>query len=221
MGKFNKRDRSSGGGRFGNDRGFRKNDRSERPTMFRAVCSDCGRDCEVPFRPTGDKPVFCSSCFGEKKGAGSGGFEKRHSERANYREKQMFQAICDKCHKECEVPFKPSSDKPVYCSECFEKGSNNSRDNGAIKKDQYKKEFEILNNKLDDILKMLLSNTKVEKIAKEEKSTAVLTKKPTEKKRDIKKKEVTEKTTVSKKAALSKKTDKKTVKKVGVKKKSK
>lgn len=35
-------------------------------TMFRATCSECGNSCEVPFRPTGDKPVYCNNCFGKK-----------------------------------------------------------------------------------------------------------------------------------------------------------
>ncbi|HRZ30656.1 MAG TPA: hypothetical protein P5274_03285 [Candidatus Paceibacterota bacterium] len=50
----------SGGSRFGSDRGP--------VTMHKAVCSDCGNDCEVPFRPTGDKPIFCSDCFSAKRG---------------------------------------------------------------------------------------------------------------------------------------------------------
>lgn len=32
---------------------------------------------------------------------------------------QMFPATCDKCHKQCEVPFRPSGSKPVYCKDCF------------------------------------------------------------------------------------------------------
>jgi len=31
--------------------------------MYKAECSKCGRVCEVPFRPNGKKPVFCSNCF--------------------------------------------------------------------------------------------------------------------------------------------------------------
>lgn len=53
-----------GGGRFGRDRN-RGGDRE----MFSAVCSNCGKDCQVPFRPTGSKPVYCSDCF-EKQGGG-------------------------------------------------------------------------------------------------------------------------------------------------------
>ena len=38
--------------------------------MFDATCADCGNACKVPFQPNGDKPVFCSDCFGSKKNAG-------------------------------------------------------------------------------------------------------------------------------------------------------
>ncbi|MBI1933318.1 MAG: hypothetical protein HYS24_12350 [Ignavibacteriales bacterium] len=36
---------------------------SERPLMHRATCDHCGKDCEVPFKPTSGKPIYCSSCF--------------------------------------------------------------------------------------------------------------------------------------------------------------
>lgn len=39
--------------------------------------------------------------------------------RGGDREVTMHKAICDECKKSCEVPFRPSSDKPVYCNECF------------------------------------------------------------------------------------------------------
>lgn len=57
--------RSFAGGRdFGGNRGgFGRGNRE----MFKATCANCGRECEVPFRPSGDKPVYCSDCF-EKMG---------------------------------------------------------------------------------------------------------------------------------------------------------
>ena len=33
--------------------------------MHPVVCAQCGIDTTVPFRPTGDKPVYCSDCFGQ------------------------------------------------------------------------------------------------------------------------------------------------------------
>lgn len=35
--------------------------------------------------------------------------------------KEMHKAVCADCKKECEVPFKPREDRPVYCRDCFSK----------------------------------------------------------------------------------------------------
>jgi len=51
---------SSGGGGGGYDRGPRE--------MFTATCSNCGREAQVPFRPTSGKPVYCSDCFRSMRG---------------------------------------------------------------------------------------------------------------------------------------------------------
>ena len=57
---------NGGGGRpsFGGSRG---GDRGP-VTMHKAVCDECHKNCEVPFRPSGDKPIYCSECFGDKRG---------------------------------------------------------------------------------------------------------------------------------------------------------
>lgn len=39
----------------------------------------------------------------------------------NFRERVLYKAVCADCRKECEVPFKPSGERPVYCKECFSK----------------------------------------------------------------------------------------------------
>ena len=54
-------------GRF-NDREGDDNERQERrrPGMFDATCTKCGKSCQVPFRPTGSKPVLCSDCFAKQ-----------------------------------------------------------------------------------------------------------------------------------------------------------
>ncbi len=31
--------------------------------MYPIVCGECGTDAMVPFRPRGDRPVYCSDCF--------------------------------------------------------------------------------------------------------------------------------------------------------------
>ncbi len=52
--------------RGGRDGGFR---RSFGPReMHKAVCSECGAECEVPFKPAEGKPVYCKECYAKKKG---------------------------------------------------------------------------------------------------------------------------------------------------------
>jgi CxxC-x17-CxxC domain-containing protein len=42
--------------------------------MYPAVCSECGKETQVPFQPRGDKPVYCSECFAARRQpAGFGG----------------------------------------------------------------------------------------------------------------------------------------------------
>ena len=53
---------SSGGGYGGG--GYR--DRGPRE-MFAATCSNCGREAQVPFRPSGSKPVYCADCFATRR----------------------------------------------------------------------------------------------------------------------------------------------------------
>jgi CxxC-x17-CxxC domain-containing protein len=44
-------------------------DRPGRP-MFAVVCFECGADCEIPFKPSSNRPVYCKICFAKRK-AGS------------------------------------------------------------------------------------------------------------------------------------------------------
>jgi len=45
-------------------------DSYDKPRLHDAICNECGKDCKVPFRPSGSKPVFCSECFEQKGGGG-------------------------------------------------------------------------------------------------------------------------------------------------------
>lgn len=67
---FNSRPSFSRGGNFGGK--FSKGGDDRRVEMHKATCANCGKSCEVPFRPNGEKPVYCSDCFGEMKGATPG-----------------------------------------------------------------------------------------------------------------------------------------------------
>jgi CxxC-x17-CxxC domain-containing protein len=61
---------SSYGGGYSSDSG-----RAPRE-MFSATCSSCGQEAQVPFQPSSNKPVYCSSCFQQRSGARSGGYSR-------------------------------------------------------------------------------------------------------------------------------------------------
>ena len=44
--------RGGGGGSYGGPR-----------EMHKATCSECAQECEVPFKPTDGRPVYCRDCF--------------------------------------------------------------------------------------------------------------------------------------------------------------
>ena len=168
---FKKSDKSGGqsGKRdFGRGNGFNRRD-SGRPEMHKAICDKCGAECEVPFKPTGDRPVFCSNCFEKPDRENSGRPQGNNFQRPSFGDRRRYEAVCDKCGKECEVPFKPTLGKPIYCEQCFKK-EKHDRGKGP---DQFKQQFEILNAKLDEILSALNPNAspravKEEKIVKAE-----------------------------------------------------
>ena len=116
--------RGSGGG--GGNRGSGSGRDRERPVMHKAICSDCGKECEVPFRPTGDKPVFCSDCFKNK----------RDDNPTNYRDRGNRN-------------FDERNSRPRFDNkQSYQKDSGENAEN-------YKTQFEMLNTKLDKILKRL------------------------------------------------------------------
>lgn len=152
-----------GGKRFGKGDFGKRNfdDRGSRP-LYKAVCFECGNSCEVPFKPTNDRPVYCNNCF--KKGDNGGNLKR--SDVRNYEDRDegryserppMFKAICEECGSSCEVPFKPTGNKPVYCNNCFKKDGGNHRNGGNKDLEAMKEQFEIFNIKLDRILKILTS----------------------------------------------------------------
>lgn len=124
--------RGFGGGAFrgGSGGGFKGRNsfggRPEgRPSMHRATCDECGNPCEVPFKPTSGKPLYCHDCF--KKNGGPD-MAPRRSEGRDY-------------------------DRPSYApKESSGKNSNNNLE-------QFKKQFDILNDKLDKISNLLLDLT--------------------------------------------------------------
>ena len=52
---------SYGGSSYGSSGGY-----GSQREMHDAVCAQCGKDTQVPFRPSGDRPVYCSDCFSKQ-----------------------------------------------------------------------------------------------------------------------------------------------------------
>lgn len=79
------------------------------------------RDCAAEFVFTANEQAFyqekgfenepqrCPSCRAAKKQQARGGAQR-----------QMHAATCAGCGIETTVPFKPTSDRPVYCKECYQ-----------------------------------------------------------------------------------------------------
>jgi CxxC-x17-CxxC domain-containing protein len=176
FGRQRGKDRPSG--RFGSKGSFRggfdKGDRYSRPGMHKATCDECGATCEVPFKPTGGRPVFCNNCFGNQ----SGGFRPGKSsgsrqQRLRHAERQMHQAVCAACGASCQVPFRPTSDKPIYCDNCFGKvGSSNQSD--KVSQDVLQA-INGLSAKIDSLVKTLAPEPSSKQATSEKKPTAKTT----------------------------------------------
>jgi CxxC-x17-CxxC domain-containing protein len=101
------------------------------------VCADCGQPfvfsaSEQDFynQRSFTEPKRCSNCRAARKaarGESGGGYSDRNGEssynRSSYGDdrapREMFDAVCSTCGKDTQVPFRPTSGKPVYCSDCF------------------------------------------------------------------------------------------------------
>ena len=83
------------------------------------TCKDCGNEFvftagEQEFyaeRGFQNEPQRCKACRDERK-------------QATKAPREMFTAVCAECGGEAKIPFQPSDDRPVYCSECFAKKRN-------------------------------------------------------------------------------------------------
>lgn len=95
---------------------------NERPKeYFKTTCADCGNECEVPFVPTEGKPVYCKDCYANHRPVRDRESRGRYGDRRRPREREFFTVKCAECGNECDVPFKPTEGKPVYCRDCFQK----------------------------------------------------------------------------------------------------
>ncbi len=137
--RFGAPDSRGGGGRSFGNRDFGGNRGGDRE-MFKAVCSNCGKECEVPFRPTNGKPVFCRDCFRENNGGDNRRTESRPDTRRDSR---------------------PSFDSRPSPRPDF--GGGRPSDSNS-----YKEQFDALNYKLDRILKILVPAVSVKSQSSEQ-----------------------------------------------------
>ncbi len=87
-------------------------------------CRECGQDFvfsagEQEFyqlKGLMNEPGRCPECRAKRRTAMA---QARTSGERPQRE--MFKTVCAECGGEAEVPFVPKTDKPVYCSACFER----------------------------------------------------------------------------------------------------
>jgi CxxC-x17-CxxC domain-containing protein len=99
------------------------------------TCADCGQEfvfsaSEQQFyadRGFSD-PRRCSNCRQTRKqqrnasGGGYGGYDSGMGGGGGYRDRaprEMHEATCSSCGRTAQVPFRPTSGKPVYCDDCF------------------------------------------------------------------------------------------------------
>jgi CxxC-x17-CxxC domain-containing protein len=84
------------------------------------ACKDCGAEftftaSEQEFyaeKGFTNEPQRCKSCRVARKGNSRGGSR-------DGAQRQMYDAVCAECGKACQVPFQPSTDRPIKCSDCF------------------------------------------------------------------------------------------------------
>jgi CxxC-x17-CxxC domain-containing protein len=98
-------------------------------------CRECGREFiftageQEFFAQKGftNEPGRCPECRASRK-ARTGGGASYDSDRdyggggyGGGGRREMFTAVCSECGQPAYVPFQPRTDKPVYCSSCFER----------------------------------------------------------------------------------------------------
>jgi CxxC-x17-CxxC domain-containing protein len=181
-----------------------------------------------------NKPDFNGG--GNRSGFGGRPEFKRHDSRDQERS-QMHTATCDECHKQCEVPFRPTGEKPVYCRECFAKRRESSPESFP-KREHSNRDFprrdfspspaphaQAQDKRIDDLKRQLDAvNSKVDLLLQIVRGDAPAAPKQPEKKVEPKSAPVVKADVVVKKAVMSPKKEEKKAskaeKKVGVQKKA-
>ena len=78
------------------------------------VCKDCGQ--EFVFT-AGEQEFYAEKGFQNEPQRWKACRDARKN--ATRAQREMFTATCAQSGGEAKIPFQPTSDRPVYCSECF------------------------------------------------------------------------------------------------------
>ncbi len=93
---------------YRNDRGRRGSGPSER-TFTRVICASCKKECEIPFKPSGDRPVYCRECFPKNRQSSS-----FNASRDSRPEKRDFPQKRPSDKGQDEKRQRPAKKKPFY-----------------------------------------------------------------------------------------------------------
>lgn len=97
---------------FYNDRGFTEPRRCTSCRAARKAQRDGGSGASGGYSSGSSGGGYGGSSSRGSYGGGGGSSYSRGP-------REMFDATCSSCGKATQVPFRPTSGKPVYCNECF------------------------------------------------------------------------------------------------------
>jgi CxxC-x17-CxxC domain-containing protein len=105
------------------------------------TCQDCGAEFTFSAEDQqyhaekgyANEPKRCPSCRSNRRAGGGGGYGGGGGSYGGGGggygggRREMHDAVCAQCGKDTQVPFRPSGDRPVYCSDCFSKQPSSQR----------------------------------------------------------------------------------------------
>ena len=91
------------------------------------TCRDCGQQFtftagEQEFyaaKGLQNEPGRCPDCRAIRRGSRGAGAGAGAGAGGGASTRQMYEVVCSNCGQVAQVPFQPTSGRPVYCSDCF------------------------------------------------------------------------------------------------------
>jgi len=117
---------------------------------------DRGRSRDSGRGGYGDRPRRDSG-YGDRPRRDSGRNGGRDRQRRERAEVEMTEVTCSDCGIKCEVPFKPTSSKPLFCNDCYKKQDNSRSKRGS---NNSSLDLDQINEKLNKIMKALKIESK-------------------------------------------------------------